>query len=201
MRKSRKDKKPLAFFKRRHTLSRVFKALLWGTSGIKLITRLLMTHQNLFWLGNWVKWQYRRYYKRDYFTVRKKRSKIANTMIKISYWTRVRSLLPCSRKATHSRMGRSKGKIAGHFATLAPGFFILEFKYTDVKKFKRLCTYLRNKWKVRFQGIFKNTMQASRTHSTSFGSRSFFKQFSSKTWMSSRRLDLCKFRHEITYLS
>ena len=196
VRTSLKNKKPLAAFKRRHTVSRVFKALIWGTSGIKLITRLMIDHSQLAWLTNLVRWHYKRKYVRDFYSRKNERWKKQKYMV--SYWNRVRTLLPCSRKSSHARMGRGKGKIAGYFAELAAGFFLLEFRFTELQNFRRLCKFLACRLPVKFQGIYNNQFKAFRMFSTFRGQFQFQRRISSKSWLTINKTRVFKSRKEIT---
>ena len=198
MRKSLKNKKPLATFKRRRFVTRVFKSLTWGTSGVKLLNRLLMQHDQLEWLGNLVKWHYKRNYKRDFYQIGESLKK--SPAWRCAYWTRVRSLLPCTRKSSHARMGRGKGKIDGHFATLAAGYFLLEFKYTNEKKFKILCKFLQSRLTCKLQGVYRNNFTYFRLFSNFIGSYGRIRRASHKEWLDDNYMLNTKFRVGIEIL-
>ncbi len=60
MRKSLKNKKPLAIFKRRHLCPRVFRGLVWGTSGAVLLKRMFLVVSAVYWFRVRMRWHYKK---------------------------------------------------------------------------------------------------------------------------------------------
>ena len=165
MRFSLKNKKLLARFKRRHYYPRVAKQLIWGNSGLKLLSRAILPRRRLRWIKIWMKW----HYKLSFLKFKKKKRGRY-------YWFKLKNCMPCTKKSDKSRMGKGKGKLVGWYCNLLAGNIILELRITKFKTVRPLFKYFSKKFTANICGIIQYNYRSLQAFSGTLGDAQYFQQ-------------------------